>query len=126
MTEKRFQRWNWEFDFGEGPIPEEEPFPAIYAIVLYDRRGHPYRVVTRSKLLIDYSDDDPAAFDVFAYDYFCDADGKILQKRALDEQGGVSLIVDFEYDLEKRRVIETAYDPTDGICKSINRPLRRP
>jgi hypothetical protein len=123
MTQRRFEHWNWEFDYGERPIPEAALLPARYAIAYYDHRGRLYRVVQRVKELADHTDDDPAAFGTYVYDYFCDSDGRILQKRSLDEQGSVFLIVDLEYDLDRKEVTETAWWPGDGRCKSMKRPL---
>lgn len=124
MTEKRFERWNWEFDCGEAPIAEGISLPPRYAIAYYDYRGRLYRVVKRVKQAADCSDDDPTAFEMFVYDYFCDADGRILQKRSLDERGSVFLIVDFNYDLQKNEVTETAWWPDGGQRKSRTRPLQ--
>ena len=124
MTQRAYECWNWEFDFGEGPIPEGEPLPPSFAVAYYDYRGRLYRVAQRAKELADRSDDDPAAFGTYLYDYFCDSDGRILQKRSLDGDGTVFLIVDFEYDVETNQVTETAWSPNDGTCKSIRRPPR--
>jgi hypothetical protein len=126
MTQRIFEHWNWRFDYGERPIPETEPLPARYAIAYYDHRNRLYRVVQRVKELADYPDDDPAAFMTYVYDYFCDVNGRVIQKRSLDEQGSVFLIVDFEYDLDRREVTETAWWPADGPCKSLKRPIRTP
>lgn len=123
MTQKRFERWNWESDFGERPLPEDGPLPARYAIAFYDHRGRLYHVVQRVKELADLPDDDHAAFETYAYDYFCDANGRIIQKRSLDGQGSVFLIVDFEYDLDRKEVTQTAWWPADGSCKSVKRPF---
>jgi hypothetical protein len=124
MTQKIFERWNWEFDYGENPIPDGISLPARHALALYDHHGRLYRVVKRVKYLADRSDDDPAAFEELVYDYFCDRNGLVLQKRSLDEQGSVFVIVDIQYDLEKREVIETASWPSDGSCTSKKRPLQ--
>jgi hypothetical protein len=123
MIEKRFDKWNWEFDFGECPIPTDRELPARYAIAYYDHRGRLYRVVQRIKELVDYSDDNPTAFGTYVYDYFCDGAGRILQKRSLDQHGSVFLIVDFDYDVDKKEVTEIAWWPSNGSCKSIKRPF---
>jgi hypothetical protein len=123
MTEKRFEKWNWEFDFGEHSIPAQGPLPARYAIASYDHRGRLYRVVQRVKELADYPDDDSGAFGIYVFDYFCDDDGRILQKRSLDQQGSVFLIVDFEYDFDRKEITEIAWWPGDGTSKSMKRPF---
>jgi hypothetical protein len=124
MSQKRFERWNWQLDIGEKPLANEGPLPARFAVANYDHRGRLYRVVSRVKESADRSDYDPAAFGTYVYDYFCGEDGRILQKRSLDEHGMVFLIVDFEYDFAKNEVVETAWDPTDGRSQSIRRPIR--
>jgi glycosylphosphatidylinositol transamidase (GPIT) subunit GPI8 len=123
MRQRLFERWNWEFDYGVGPIPEDEPLPSEYAIAYYDRLDRLYRVEVRRRAGVRGVDEDQSEVEVFVYDYFCDVKGRILQKRAYGEQGEVDLIVDFEYDLESNQVIETAWWPANGTCKSIKRPL---
>ncbi len=115
MTKKIYKRWNWEHDCGEGPLRDDQPLPTEYAIAYFDHRGRLYRVMERVKLSIDRSDDDPLAFDTFVYDYFCDENGRILQKRSLDAESEDGVIVDLAYDDEKGEVTETAWSPIHGI-----------
>jgi hypothetical protein len=125
MNGRRFARWNWEFDFGEGELAAALPSPLEYAIALYDHRGRLYRVESRQRIVADRADDDAEAYSAFAYEYFCDLSGRILQKRDVDEQGSVFLIVDFQYDVENDTIIETAWWPHDGTCRSAKRCLSR-
>lgn len=126
MTQQVFERWNWEYDCGEHLLPLGGGLPSVWAIAYYDKSGTLYRAVSRVKLLPDASDDDPDAFTVSVYDYFCTSDGRVIQKRALDDNYDVALIVDFDYDLERNQVTETAWSPVDGTCKSWKHPIRDP
>jgi len=129
MRRRLFERWNWQFDYGECPIPEGESLPSRYAIAYYDRLDRLYRVEVcevRRRAGIRGVDEDQAEVEVFVYDYFCDEKGRILQKRALGRHGEVDLIVDYEYDLERNQVIETAWWPAHETCKSIKRPVSAP
>lgn len=127
MTQQRFEAWNWQFDYGERPMPADAPLPKQYAIASYDDKGRLYRVVKRESDRVVRGEEVPAAFDVFVYDYFCDCDGRVLQKRSLDEQGDVFLIVDYEYNTEKGEVTESAWYPDTGPAKrSVTRPFPHP
>jgi hypothetical protein len=129
MRRRLFERWNWQFDYGECPIPEDKPLPSTYAIAYYDRLDRLYRVEVvevQTRAGVRGVGEDQAEVEVFVYDYFCDVKGRILQKRSYGEQGEVDLIVDYEYDIENNRVIETAWWPATGTCKSIKRPLSVP
>jgi|GEM_PF-5979652 len=129
MRQRVFKRWNWEFDYGECPIPEDEPLPSSYVIAYYDRLDRLYRVEqyeVRRRAEIRDVDKGQEEVEVVVYDYFCDVTGRILQKRAYGEQGEVDLIVDYEYDLESNQVTETAWWPAHGTCKSIKRPVSAP
>lgn len=125
MIQRRFPSWNWQRDFGEGPISNDEPLPARYAIAYYDHRGRLYRLVCRVKELADLSDDDPSAYGLYVYDYYCDFRGHILQKRSLDENGSIVLIIDYEYDVAKAQITEIAWCPLDENSKPVkhSRPL---
>ena len=122
MKMQIFQDWNWEYDFGEKPISENDNIPPLHAVAYYDDADRIYRVqVLRS----------PSGFgplresekpELFMYDYFCDQNGRILQKRSLGENGEVVLIVDLQYDDTATIVTETAWSPDGGRGKSIKRP----
>ena len=123
MTQKRYERWNWDLDFGERPLPPDAQLPPAFAIAYYDRLNRLYRVVERVRRLANGDDDDPNAYSVSVYHYFCSDDGRILQKRSIDDDGTVFLIVDIEYDLQKGEAIETAWHPPDGQAARLRRPL---
>ena len=124
MTQRVFERWNWETDCGESPLPADAPLPPTWAVAFYDRNGHLYRAISRVKLLADAPDNDPRAFNISYYDYYCNSDGRIIQKRALDDNRDVEVIVDFNYDLEHRQVTETAWWPGQDACKSRTHPMK--
>ena len=117
MRKQLFHQWNWEFDYGVEPIDEREQLPENHAVAYFDRLGRLYRV----EVCGGSSANHPAG--VFRYDYFCDERGRILQKRSLDDNNEVFVIVDFDYDDQKSYVTETAWWPNDGVCKSIQRQL---
>lgn len=125
MTKRIFKRWNWEYDFGEEPLPDDQPLPPVYAIAYFDHRGRLYRVIARDKVCIDRSDDDPSAFYTSVYDYFCDDNGRILQKRSLDAENEDGVIVDLEYDDEKGEVTETPWSPIHGLGQKRTRKRKR-
>ena len=52
--------------------------------------------------------------EIDVFDYFCDDDGRIMEKRSLDEDGNVVLIVRFTYDERKGLVTETGWSPTQN------------
>lgn len=123
MKTQMFRSWNWEFDYGEAPIPETEPVPAVHAVAFYDGRGRLYRVeerVSPSGFSFLKEGQEP---DVYRYDYYCDETGRILQKRSLAEDGQVAIIVDFAYNDEAATLTQTAWSPDGGFAKSITRRL---
>jgi YD repeat-containing protein len=95
-----FQKWDWNLDRGEERLDEDEPLPLSHAIAYLDWRGFPYRVVVKNPSEIRSLDSDED--EEFTYDYYYDDNGKIVEKRALDEGGNVDLIVRYEYDGERR------------------------
>jgi len=95
-----FEKWDWNLDRGEGRLDEHAPLPTSHARVYLDWRGFPYRVVVRNPSEIRSLDSDQE--ESFTYDYYYDDDGKVLEKRALDEVGNVELIVRYEYDGERK------------------------
>lgn len=120
MAQIAFERWNWEYDYGVGRLPEGMHLPPAHAIAHYDHRGRLYRVTAQIKESTDRSDDDPASFGTYVYEYFCDSEGRIIQKRSLDEKGSVFLIVDVEYDVNGQ-ITETAWWPDCGRLESRRR-----
>jgi hypothetical protein len=123
MRQELFERWDWEADRGVRPLPEGTALPASYAAAYYDRLGRLYRVEVREQAAGPGVDTGRGTTESYLYDYFCDAGGRVIQKRALGPNDEVELIVDFEYDLEKSQVSETAWWPGQGVCKSRKRPI---
>jgi hypothetical protein len=126
MTERIFQAWNWEFDYGENPMPDGGSVPAIHAVAYYDDRDRLYRVeeqVSPSGFSALREGESP---DRYCYEYYCDENGRILQKRSLGEHGEVAVIVDFRYDDQRGTVTETVWSPDGGFGRSIRRPYSHP
>lgn len=134
MTVKIFERWNWELDHGEGPLPQEAPLPEAFAIAYYDDAGYLLRVFERIKIspfrhrrycqlagsvIKELSGSIPGqagsgpepAIRALAYDYSCGTDGRVLQKRLLNENGLVVLVFDYEYLVGKNEAIKTVWSP---------------
>ncbi len=114
MSRRIYASWNWQFDRGETVIADRERPPLNHAIAYHDRLGRLYRVEVIDQL-------NPS--ERYVYDYFCDRSGKVLQKRSYSDEGEVDLIIDYDYDLERGVVAETAWRPSDDITKRIERPL---
>ncbi len=106
-----FRKWDWNLDRGEGRLDEEAPPPSSHATAFLNWRGLPYRVVVKNPS--DIRSLDSNEDESFTYDYYYDDDGKIVEKRALDEEGYVDLIVRYEYDGETR-IAETGWSTRDG------------
>lgn len=106
---KYFKRWNWEADVGEDSLQDVQSLPKSHCQVMYNHDGHVYRVISYNSddLIVIGSDDE----DKSVYDYYCDKDGNILEKRSLDDEGNVVLIVQYEYK-DGKRITETAWSPT--------------
>ena len=110
---KFFRTWNWEYDIGEGELPAQ-PLPAPpYAVAYYDSRGRLYR----AEIL------EPPSPGVegelrFVYDYFCDDSGRVLEKRALDTNLVVALIVSFVYGQAGEAPTQVAFTPESGEIRS--------
>lgn len=115
MNKVIFKSWNWELDFGEGELRLSDHIPAKFAIAMYDFWGRLYRVEDHEK-----TDEDVEY--VFIYDYFLNATGQIIEKRALDNEGNINLIVRIEYDLDGSRIEESCWSPTDNSPPAICRP----
>ena len=111
MKVKRYRRWNWEFDYGTDEIMDDNELAKDFATVYYDQFERLYRVEVQRSDIVEEG--------AWVYDYFCDMNGRVLQKRSLDERGGVFLIVDIEYC--ETEIIETAWMPENGLSKSIRR-----
>jgi hypothetical protein len=117
MKTRLFRRWNWEFDFGVDELAGGAPVPLTYAVAFYDQHDRLYRVELRSREELDGAGGKVSIM----YEYFCGRDGRVLQKRSIDEHGDVQLIVDFEYS--DTDVTEIAWWPASNICKSIRRRI---
>ena len=44
MNTKIFKKWNWEYDFGQGELSENDELPRKHAIVFRDQFNRIYRV----------------------------------------------------------------------------------
>ena len=87
-----YRNWSWENDCGEEELPDIPETAESFAVVYRDDRGFPYRVVVHNPSdvirSIDRNDDES-----FTYDYVYADDGSLIEKRSLDEDGDVFLIV---------------------------------
>lgn len=124
MTKRFYRNWNWEFDYGVDPLPEGTPLDARYAIAYYDHLDRLYRVDIWDAPAVDGDTNQSGDFSLSRYDYFCDSKGHILQKRSLEDNGDVFLIVDLDYDDEQARVRETAWLPALDELRSIERHVK--
>ena len=107
----RFQRWNWEFDFGDGEISVDAPLPECYAEAHFDGWGRLFRVECREP---DFR---------WHIEYFCDAEGRVLEKRSYDESGTLCVHVRIAYDLEAGYAVEEAWWPDKVGTASCRVPL---
>jgi len=119
-----YERWDWEYDFGVNPLSEGRPLPASFAAAFYDRLGRLYRVEIHEPVA-SQEDGRRTGSEIYVYDYFCDAEGRVIQKRSLGLGYEVELIVDYEYDPNGSQVTETAWWPIAGTCKSLKRAKKR-
>jgi|688.fasta_scaffold618515_2 hypothetical protein len=103
MKTALFRDWDWEQDRGVTQITSDEASAGNFAEALFDWRGLVYRVFVHDSR------------DKFAYDYFYDDKGHIVEKRSLDETGQTVIIVRYEYDGD-RKVAEVGW-PTKGEQK---------
>jgi hypothetical protein len=117
-----YERWDWEFDLGVNPLPEGRPLPASFTAAFHDRLGRLYRVEIHEPVA-GQEGGRRTSSEIYVYDYFCDAEGRVIQKRSLGPGYEVQLIVDYEYDQNGSQVTETAWWPISGTCKSLKRPL---
>lgn len=87
MTTKYYREWDWEIDQGVRPL-EDVDLPANHATAFFDYWGRLYRVVVVE------------GDSRFVYDYFCDAAGRILEKRSVscEDATQVIMLVRFVYD----------------------------
>ena len=121
MDKKHYRRWNWESDQPEGPLENDAPFPRSYATVHSDYWGRVFRVEVVNPNDFQFeSDNDDAVEEKYIYDYFFDDSGQILEKRSLDVDGTVCLIVRFEYERDGRVVREIAWSPGQSIPSCVN------
>lgn len=127
LNARVFERWNWEHDIGEGEIADAD-IDSIRscAIALYDFDGRLMRVYVKNAIfghLLNAESRD-ALDELSVYDYFCDADGRIIEKRSLGDDGEIFLIVRFKYDTGRGIVTETAWAPGAGEPpQTIERPI---
>ena len=114
---KHFERWNWETDTGERPIPSTG-LPKEHAVAHYDFLGRVFRVTVRACDVIGQTEP-----DTFRYDYFFDEAGMLVEKRSLDDKMNVSLIVRIAYDATGRRVSESAWHTKDDASAVVKKQL---
>ncbi len=125
LTRRVFERWNWERDVGEGELTDTDG-ASSFAMALYDYFGRLVRVYVKNPSecyrISDDSEDETT--ENYCYDYFCDDSGRIVEKRSLDDDGGIFLIVRYNYDASRGVVTETAWSPESGSPpKSIERNI---
>ncbi len=111
MESLLFESWNRETDVGVGELDSSLPRPCSYAEVFLDWRALPYRVVVRNPR--DMKSLDKVDDEVFVYDYYYNDERKIVEKRSLDGEGRVVVIVRSEYDSEKK-IAEVGWYPQSG------------
>ena len=106
-----YESWNWEFDYGVNPIQEGQPKPSRHAIAFHDDRGSLFRVVLLDSGVSNAADAKQQKRSNIYYDYFCDDSGRIVEKRSLDENFDLVVIVRYEYDTKRQVLTETAWYP---------------
>jgi hypothetical protein len=103
MKTIRYKSWNWEYDKGEDTNPpimnSSDNADNYYAEAYYDGRGYLFRVKEFT------------SNDCSIYEYFCNDDGKIIEKRSLDDNGNVYVTVRYKYDENIKEIHETAWYP---------------
>lgn len=107
----RFKQWNWEFDFGEGEIPVEAGPPERYAEAHFDGWGRLVRVDCR----------EPGV--AWHIEYFCDQEGRVIEKRSYDEFGQLAVLVRIVYDPEAGVAVEEAWAPDKEGVATARVPL---
>ena len=95
---KYFKHWNIKTDTGEEEMGKSSNLPDSYAEVLYDANGFIYRA------LIHNSNDPEKAC---TFDYFCDVEGKIIERRTLNTKGEITIIARYEYRSGTKTAIST-------------------
>lgn len=108
MSSSLYLYWDWENDKAETPIESAAAAQDGYVEVFLDWRGFVYRVMVHSQ--INPEDSARQLHATFVYDYFCDDQGRITEKRSLDNFGTVVTIVRYEYDKDKK-VAEIGWSP---------------
>jgi hypothetical protein len=123
MKRVLFSAWDWELDLGLNPLSEGVSLPTSYATASYDHLGRLYRVEIIEPKADAEKRTRQGGTEVYFYDYFCDASGRVIQKRSLGVNSEVELIVDYEYDQANSQVTETAWWPGSGQHQSRKRPI---
>lgn len=113
MSVRVYKSWDWEHDRAAGPIEEGERVPESRAIVHLDYRGLPYRVIVKNPTNI--MPVEASGERTFVYDYFYGTDRRLLEKRSLDGQFQVVVIIRYDYDDAQRMVTETSWYPGDLV-----------
>lgn len=113
MITLRFKRWNWQFDHGVEELEPDHGTPHSYCEATIDSLGRLCRVVIKVQGL------DGFHHVATVYDYFCNSDQQVLQKRSYGEKDTIDLIVD--YHLDGDWVVETARTLEDSEVRSVRR-----
>ena|SRR5688572_5582661 len=116
MKRRFFNKWNWEYDYGEEELPSEPGPDSPHAVAHYDGEGRLYRVVITRMAALGKPDTAQ-----LTYDYFCDDTGRVLEKRSLDEFGMVVLLVRFIYESSGEAPTQVAFNPKSGDTRSAVR-----
>jgi hypothetical protein len=93
--QKIYRRWRWDIDCGEEEISHLPGEYETFAIVYHDDRLLPYRVVcvNGAEGAREITLTEPFKY---CYDYLYADDGRLMEKRSLDEMGEVDLIVRYQ------------------------------
>jgi hypothetical protein len=113
MLNKEFiyEDWDWDNDVGIKLLGETTAFPKLpvnCAVVRLDHWGRIYRVEHHQSNLVP---------SLFLYEYFCDDQGRVVEKRSLDEHQNVTLIVRIKYENGGNRIEEQSWQPGEAEPK---------
>lgn len=112
MKIRYFADWDWEYDCGRTPLPDDLPPPASHALVRYNWLGYPYRVEVHNPVaqpLIQSSSTEPLHYVM--YDYIYDAHGHLCERRTYDDEQCLQLISRYAFHLEANRLVVTSWQP---------------
>src|SRR6266404_893774 len=116
MKMRFFKRWNWEYDYGEEELRSAVAPTPPYAVAYYDTGKRLYRVE-----VIHSEGEGGTEASKLVYDYFCDDNGQVIEKRSLNEIGAILLLVRFAYDALGGPPKQVAFNPKTGETRSVVR-----